>query len=445
MAFVGHDIICGTDFTGRNVDCSPPNDDFKTYLTLFINTSVNSLLLGNAQRLGFVSPIITHADRVCRLKQESFKICLNVDYYTRFQDYMQRTITLNGASVFDLNYIPNILQQSTYTVGGSIIDYKILHLFIIGLTIFLASSAGWLDIKQVLEYIQTGQSIYSYFLPMDTLVPSHIIQGLTHGQFRLPLSYKDIQSIQNLYTMVAYNFFTYGGASVVPAALSRNVGITRKYIANTTIVVPVPPSPFPKNQIAWDNGAIPMDAGLYEHAKELVSQPDVKPPSDRAVIKKYEELGGKFEYSGDQSLSKNIHLSSYDEMDTDIGFLLQDGVRGGKFIIRHRVNALVIQEWRIDNVYTDDDSVSYTVHPINFTRKVANNEVCEIVILKPGQPGQPGQLVPDQTDYLRRHFLDSTHNIGGRKKRQNKSKRRKQKKSNKKLGFSKRRYRRRMR
>jgi len=430
------DIICGGDFIGQNVDCSPPNNYFKTYLILFINTSVNDLLLGNAQRLGFVSPIMTDANRVCRLKQESFKICLNVDYYTRFQDYMQRTITLDDASVFDLNYIPP--QPSITVDDGSIIDYKILHLFIIGLTIFLASSAGWLDIKQVLEYIQTGQSIYSYFLPTDTLVPSRIIQGLTNGQFRLPPSYKDIQSIQNLYIMVAYNFFTYGGASVVPAALSRNVGITRKYIANTTIVVPVPPSPFPKNQIAWDNGAIPMDAGLYEHAKKLVSQQDVKPPSDRAVIKKYEELGGKFKYSGDQSLSKNIHLSSYDEMDTDIGFLLQDGVRGGKFIIRHRVNALVIQEWRIDNVYTDDDSVSYTVQPITFTRNVANNEVCEIVILK------PGQLVPEQSDYLRRHFLDSTHNIGGRKKRQNKSKRRKQKKSNKKIGFSKRRYRRRM-
>lgn len=442
MNVLRHDIICGTetDFTRQTVDCSPPNHDFKTYLTLFINTSVNSLLLGNAQRLGFVSPVITHPDRVCRLKQESFIIGLNVDYYTMFQDYMQRTTTLNSASVFNLDYIPNILQQPIYTVDGSIINYKILHLFIAGLTIFLASSAGWLDIKQVLEYIETGGSIYSLFLPTDTLVPPSIIQGLLRGQFRLPPSYKDIRSIQNLYMIVAYNFFTYGGASVVPT-LSRNVGITRKYKANTTIVVPVPPSPFPKNQIAWDNGAIPMDAELYKTVdKKLVSKADVKTPSEvRAVIKKYQELGGKFSHGSDQSLSRNIHLSSYDEMDTDIGFLLQDGLIGGKFIICHRDNpVIVIQEWRIDNVYTDDDSVSYTVNRINFTRNVANNEVCEIVILK------PGQLVPDQTDYLRRRFLESTHYIGGRKKRQNKSKRKKQKKSNKKLGFSKRRYRRRM-
>lgn len=383
-----HDIICGGDFTGQNVDCSPPNNYFKAYLTLFINTSVNDLLLGNAARLGFQSPIVNVADRVCRLKQESFKICLNVDYYTRFQAYMNQAMTVGGVSFFNLDYIP-LLQQPSITVDGSIIDCKILHLFISGLTIFLASSAGWLDIKQVLEYIETGRSrIYMNILPMDRLIPPGITQALFRVQ---PPSYKDIRSIQKLYTMVAYNFFTYGGAIDVPALLGRNVGITRTYRANTTTVVP--PS---QNQIVWNNA--------------------------------------------DQSLSTNIHLSSYDETNTDIGFLLEDGVQHGRLIIRHQDNpAVVFQEWAINNVSSvADQYVTYQVTPINFTRQAVNNQVCEIVIWK------HRQSVPDQTDYQRRRFLDSARNIGGRKKRQNKS-RNKQKNSNKKFRFSKRRYSRRRR
>ena len=383
-----YDIICGPDFSGQNVKCCdgdydvshpPPHNVFKVYITGFINTSVNNLLFGIAP---YLLQTQEGAARVCTLKQEIFKLCLNIVYYARFEAYMHQempNLKVVGGSlpIFDLSYIlaisPFILPPSNTTLDGYIINYKILHLYIIGLTIYLASSAGWLDVKQVIEYVETGRSTYSLYLPNDAFVPQTLIQGFRQRQISFG-AYKQITSIQNLYILVAYNFFTLGGASFGPTSFGRNVGLTKTYKAD--IVSVVVPAPFPRNRIIWNNP--------------------------------------------DQSLSTEIHLSCYDE---EGEFLLKDGVTGGNIIIRHPVNtAVVFQNWRIESVSgVVDDHVTYRVRAIRVERRAKNDEVCEIVILK------PGQIIPEPSDDIRRQVLKATHSLGGRKKRQTKSRRIKQK------------------
>lgn len=118
MAAAPYDIICGPDFSGQNVKCCDGDDDphppppynvFKVYITGFINTSVNNLF-------GLASYLLQTqegAARVCTLKQEIFKLCLNIVYYARFEAYMHRempNLKVVGGSlpIFDLRYVQAI-------------------------------------------------------------------------------------------------------------------------------------------------------------------------------------------------------------------------------------------------------------------------------------------------------------------------------------------------
>ena len=136
-----YDIICGQDFNGQNVACSrsPPEDFFNMYLVGFINVFVNDVLQNLTRMLNYQQ----YYEKILKLKQQIFKICLNVRYYTMFVNYMQERmppINIDGHQIpiFDLDYIQDP-PQPTVTADGTVIDCKILHLFIGGLAINMMS------------------------------------------------------------------------------------------------------------------------------------------------------------------------------------------------------------------------------------------------------------------------------------------------------------------
>ncbi len=133
-----YDIICGRDFSGQNVKCCDGDDDdphqptpynvFKVYITDFINASVNNLLFGIAP---YLLQTQEGAARVRTLKQEIFKLCLNIVYYARFEAYMHREmpnlkVVGGNIPIFDLRYVqaisPFILPPTMTTLDGLIIN-----------------------------------------------------------------------------------------------------------------------------------------------------------------------------------------------------------------------------------------------------------------------------------------------------------------------------------
>jgi hypothetical protein len=380
-----YDINCGSP----NVDCSPPDDIFKTYLVEVINYTVDSLLaVINAY------PLQTQQQQVVQMKENMFKFCLHKpNLYTSFENYFSQELATGlrtGELIYNMDYIRSIRSGQ---IPDLPVKYKILHLFVIGLTIYFTSTRGWIDYKQAIRYLETPNNNLDLFLPINTSVPATLIQVFNSGQISFK-SYKEIRSIQALYAIAAYNFFIGGGESISPASISRNPGMNIIYRADTNVVAP--PMPFAHNTIIWNNNA-------------------------------------------NQSLSTEIYVSCFDDTNNDIGFLLEDGIVNGQIMIRNRVNHdIVLQEWNITGVAAvQDQYVTYQVTQNSFTQNALHDQVYDIVILK------PGQTVPNEADDIRRAALRAAR--GGRKKRQNKSKRNKQKYSNKKFRFSKRRYSRRRR
>lgn len=390
-----YDIICGPDFNGQNVACSrsPPGDFFNMYLVGFINVFVNDVLQNLTRMLTYPSMY----EKILRLKQQMFKICVNVRYYTMFATYMQQrmpTVDIGGHNIpiFDLGYIQDP-PQPTVTADGTVIDCKILHLFIGGLAINMMSMLGWLP-----DLTLDRLPVYKSILPDDRQIVEDINEAFM-DEMRKKES--KINSIRLLYAVTSSDFFSIGGGGSVIQELGRGLddvtspgspGFTKIYVADTMMTAPPVPAfsdptlNFPKNRIIWN--------------------------------------------SRNQVTSTVIYVSCFDESNTDIEFLLRDGVKGGKLRICDPANPEInFQEWHINGDGIGgvlDKYVQYKVQPMGGNGwQAQNDQMCQLIIMK------SRQTVPTPYDDLRRQIIEATRQIGG-VKRQNKSKRRRQKKSNKK-------------
>ena len=383
-----YDIICGPDFNGQNVACSPPGDFFNMYLVGFINVFVNDVLQNLTRMLSYPGMY----EKILRLKQQMFKICVNVRYYTMFATYMQQRmpmVDIGGKStpIFDLDFIQTPPQPTVTAADGTVLDCKILHLFIGGLAINMASMLGWLPADLTLDHLP----IYVSILPDDVLIGEDVNDAFI-DEMRKQES--KINSIRLLYAVTSSDFFSIGGTGSVREEFSRvaSPGFSRRYVAVTDTTRPPVPTfhepalNFPKNRIIWN--------------------------------------------SQNQSVSNVIYVSCFDESNTDVEFLLRDGVKGGTLRICDPANPeFNFQEWRINGGNIGgvlDKYVQYKVQPMGGNGwQAQNGQMCQLIIMK------SGQTVPTPSDDLRRQIIEATRQIGG-VKRQNKSKRRRQKKSNKK-------------
>ncbi len=134
----------------------------------------------------------------------------------------------------------------------------------------------------------------------------------------------------------------------------------------------------------------------------------------------------------DSLASTQIFISTFDKNGFDTELILQS-----TDVIRIRsVVTTEFQNWQVTgqpNV-VPDQYVQFTVTLTDGTWHPQQNEECRVFLMS------HGQTVPTYRDELTSEIKQFTTNVGGRKKRQNKSKRRKQKVSNKKSRFSKRRH-----
>jgi hypothetical protein len=365
-----HDINCGPNFNGQNVACSPPNRMLKTYLAAFINFFVNALLSESGYRKSSCTP-----DNIQRLKKTMFVICSTIRFYTMFATYLQQmpSIDVDGVMtpLFNLDYIPNPLppfQLSILSDDGTLLDCKILHLFVGGLAYHMLATVGWLREPHPGFRGVTLRGIYTTFLPRDALVPLNVRDACLE-------TIKT--SIQKEYVTLSVLFFGIGGGGSARDELSRSPGYITTYVANTDTINP----PIPASNIVWNNA--------------------------------------------NQLSSSMIFLSCIDQSGTDIEFLLQ-AVMGGTIIIRDMLNPVNFQEWQIIAVdVLTDQHVQYAVVLNQGQWQAPNGQMCQLVIMR------PGQTVPTINDELSHQITNFTRQIGGVKK-QNKSKRRKQKRSNKK-------------
>ena len=387
-----YDIICGPDFNGQNVACSrsPPGDFFNMYLVGFINVFVNDVLQNLTRMLGYHQPY----EKILKLKQQMFKICLNGPYYTMFATYMQQRMPLvdidgQKISIFDLDYIqdpPQLTQpRPIVTADGTVIDRKILHLFIGGLAINMMSMLGWLP-----DLTLDRLPVYESILPDDRQIGEDI-NGAFMDKMRKQES--KINSIRLLYAVTSSDFFSIGGTGSVIQEFSRDAsGFTRTYVAETTMTTPPVPT-------------------FYQSAPNF--------PSNRIIWN-----------SRNQVTSTVIYVSCFDESNTDIEFLLRDGVKGGTLRICDPANPEInFQEWGISGGGIGGVLDKYVQYKVQYMGgngwQAQNGQMCQLIIMK------PRQIVPTPSDDLRRQIIEATRQIGG-VKRQNKSKRRRQKKSNKK-------------
>ena len=348
-----YDIICGPDFNGQNVACSPPNQRLKTYLAAFINLFVNSLLIES----GYIKASCT-PDNKKRLKQTMFVICSTVRFYTMFATYMQEMRSVNVGGVmtplFNLNYIPPT--PNFQFDAGTRIDCKILHLFVGGLAYHMLATVGWLREPHPGSRGVTLSGFYTNFLPSDALVPQNVRDACD----------RTIEtSIQKAYVTRSVLFFGIGsGTGTTEDELRRRPGHITTYLANTATLNP----PIPESNIVWNDA--------------------------------------------NQISSNMIFLSYKDQSGTDIEFILQS-VTGGTLLIRDMMNPVVnFQEWRItDEVVVTDNYVQYTVVLTQGQWQVPNGTTCQLIIMR------PGQTVPTINDELSHQITNFTRQIGGVKRR----------------------------
>jgi len=369
-----YDIICGREFNGQIVACLPPNQELKTYLAGFINLFVNTLIRESGNGKRSCTP-----DNIWRLKRTIFVICSTLRFYTLFATYMNEMPNVDVGGVmtplFNMNYIPNLNQPFKLTIiadDGMRIDCKILHLFVGGLAYHMLATVGWLREPHPGSRGVTLNGFYTLFLPDNTLVPQNVRNACDHTIGT---------SIQKEYVTRSVLFFGIGGAgNTRQDELRRLPGHITTYVANTDTLNP----PIPESNIVWNDA--------------------------------------------NQISSNMIFLSYKDQSGTDIEFILQS-VTGGTLLIRDMMNPVVnFQEWRItDEVVVTDNYVQYTVVLTQGQWQVPNGTTCQLIIMR------PGQTVPTINDELSHQITNFTRQIGGVKKRRNKSKRRKNNRSNKKV------------
>jgi hypothetical protein len=368
-----YDIICGPDFNGQTVACLPPNQELKIYLAGFINLFVNTLLRESGIRKQSCTPV-----NIWRLKRTIFVICSTLRFYTMFANYMNEmpNVDVDGVRtpLFNMNYIQNLNQPFKLTISaddGMLIDCKILHLFVGGLAYHMLATVGWLREPHPGSPGVTLNGFYTLFLPDNTLVPQNVINACEHTIGT---------SIQKAYVTHSVLFFGIGsGTGTIEDELRRRPGHITTYVANTDTRNP----PIPESNIVWNNA--------------------------------------------NQIESNMIFLSYKDQSGTDIEIILQS-VTGGTLLIRDMMNPVNFQEWQIADVdVVADHYVQYTVRLTQGQWQVPNGTTCQLIIMR------PGQTVPTINDELSHQITNFTRQIGGVKKRQNKSKRRKNNRSNKKI------------
>lgn len=368
-----YDIVCGREFNGQNVACLPPNQELKIYLAGFINLFVNTLLRESGNGKRSCTPV-----NIWRLKRTIFVICSTLRFYTMFATYMNEMPNVDVGGVltplFNMNYIPNLNQPFKLTIfadDGMRIDCKILHLFVGGLAYHMLATVGWLREPHPGSRGVKLNGFYTLFLPSDALVPQNVINACDHTIGT---------SIQKAYVTRSVLFFGIGsGTGTIEDELKRRPGHITTYVANTDTLNP----PIPESNIVWNNAI--------------------------------------------QITSNMIFLSYKDQSGTDIEIILQP-VTGGTLLIRDMMNPVNFQEWQIADVdVVADHYVQYTVVWRQGQWQVPNGTMCQLIIMR------PGQTVPTINDELSHQITNFTRQIGGVKKRQNKSKRRKNNRSNKKI------------
>lgn len=366
-----YDIICGIEFNGQIVACLPPNQELKTYLAGFINLFVNTLIheSGNGKRS--CTP-----DNIWRLKRTIFVICSTLRFYTMFATYMNEMPNVDVGGVmtplFNMNYIPNLNQPFKLTIiadDGMRIDCKILHLFVGGLAYHMLATVRWLREPHPGSRGVTLSGFYTLLLPSDALVPQNVRDACDRTIGT---------SIQKEYVTRSVLFFGIG-TGTIENELRRRPGYITTYVANTDTRNPT----IPVSNIVWNDA--------------------------------------------NQISSNMIFLSYKNQSGDDIETILQS-VTGGTLLIRDMMNPDNLQEWQIaDEEVVTNHFVQYVVVLTQGQWQVPNGTTCQLIIMR------PGQTVPTINDELSHQITNFTRQIGGVKKRRNKSKRRKNNRSNKKI------------
>ena len=316
--------------------------------------------------------------KVIKLKKGIFFLSSSSQYYDLFFDYMTQTAPAN----ITVAGVPTPVFNVNYLPDvptGNIIQ-------------------GNIDLRVVRLYV----SFISYHMAAlmgwlrdpigdihgNLLSPGSTLQGVYQSVLpdnaKIPQNVQDAcigqlgNTIQKIYFTRGVLFFSIGGD------YDERPGYITNYRANIETQNP----PIPSGQIVWNNP--------------------------------------------DSLASTQIFISTFDKNDFDTELILQS-----TNVIRIRsVLTTEFQNWQVTGQPTvvPDQYVQFTVTLTDGTWHPQQDEECRVFLMS------RGQTVPTYRDELTSEIKQFTTNVGGRKKRQNKSKRRKQKVSNKKSRFLKRRH-----
>jgi hypothetical protein len=322
--------------------------------------------------------------RVVKLKKGIFYLSSIPRYYDLFLQYMTQAAPVN----IDVGGVPTPVFNVDYLPnaredGGENIIQGNVDLRIVKL--YVASLTY--HILSMMGWLRDpiGDDAGNVLFPGSTLMGIY--------QLILPAVPPNIEqacvqqlgnTMQKTYFTRGFLFFSIGGE------FGQRPGYITNYIANTTTQNP----PIPGGHIVWNN-------------VNLIA-------------------------------STQLFISTFDKLGSDTELILQS-----TDVIRIRsITTNQFQEWQVTQqppIVVSDQYVQFSVAHISGTWIPQNSEECNVFLMS------QNQTLPTSRDELTSEIKNFTLQIGGRKKRQNKSKWRKQKKSNKKLGFSKRRYSRRRR
>lgn len=382
------DIACGQNFQGQNVDCSQ-NPPLQMFLVPFINRFVNAFLRES------LAKNVTHP-RIVKLKKGIFYLSSMSRYYELFlQDMTQAApvdIDVGGVPtpVFNVNYMPDV--ASGNIIQGNV-DLRVLKLYISGLTYHILSMMGLIRdpigdfAGNVVSPGSTLQGVYKQILPDLGAAATATTAAVPP---KVPQNVQQAcedqlgNTIQKTYFTRSCLFFSIGGG------FGERPGYIVNYTANTTTQNP----PITRGRIVWNNV--------------------------------------------NQLASTQIFISTFDKNGFDTEFTLQStNVIHIRDIITNQ-----FQSWNVTEpgVVVTNQYVQFTVAHTDGAWVPQDNQECRIFLMS------RGQTIPTHRDELTSEIKGFTTQLGGIKKKQNKSsKRKKQKHSNKRFRFSKRRYSRRKR
>jgi len=367
------DIVCGVNFTDRNVNCFSTNPPLQAALVPLINRFVNRLL-----HESLANPRVT-PQKVIKLKKGIFFLSSSSQYYDLFLQYMTQATPVNVdvggvlTPVFNVNYLPDVRDGNI--IAGNV-DLRVVRLYVSFISYHMTSLMGWLRdpigdmYGNVLSPGSTLRGVYQSVLPDNAKVPQNVQEACVNQLGN---------TIQKIYFTRGVLFFSIGGD------YNDRPGYVTNYNANIETQNP----PVPLGHIIWNNT--------------------------------------------DPLASTQIFISTFDKNGFDTELILQS-----TNVIRIRSIVTVdFQNWQVTGqpIVVSDHYVQFNVTLTDGTWRPHQNEECRVFLMS------PDQTVPTYRDELTSEIKQFTTNVGGRKKRQNKSKRKKQKVSNKKSRFSKRRYR----